>query len=426
VQAFLESYALEVRAPRETHLSLEMRRARMQYFLKVLGDPQEAFKAIHVAGTTGKGSTCSYIEAILRQHGFKTGLSLSPHVSDIRERFQIGGRLIEEERFVRLIQGVLPAVRQLEQEPQGPPAYMQLLRGISYLLFAQEGVDYAVIETGIGGRFDSSNSIQRTDKFCVITKLGFDHMNSLGDTIEAIALQKVGIIHPGNEVVLAVQEEISRDVLQKMAESAGAKRVWCVPETPSSRFAVSSVPYLQQNAETAQFVCQHLARRDGWKEEAVVTEKSLRETELPLRFERYLWKGKTFIFDGAHNPQKMQGLAQALRCAFPTESLALAVAFNPGTDIPKTLAPLYPIAQRFACVDFIGGQGDYRFRFIDPTSVAVVLQEAPSEKIVQILPEWELFLEWVEKTPEQVIVVTGSFHFVASVSEKLFEEANRG
>jgi dihydrofolate synthase/folylpolyglutamate synthase len=416
IQLFLESYALEGRALNERQTGPEARQERMRSFLRRLGDPQETYKTVHIAGTTGKGSTCTYIEALLRGQGFKTGLSLSPHVSDVRERFQVSGELISEERFKEVLERVVNVVRAMEQEEPGAPGYMEFLRGLSYSVFAESRVDYAVVETGIGGLWDSSNTIRRSDKFCVITKLGLDHLSLLGETIDAIALHKMGIVHPGNTVVIGLQEEISQEALRVLAEKRGAQSIWLMKDASAGRSYPPFLPsYLRQNAALAEEVCVRLAARDGWTYRQAQGADSLAQAALPLRFEQLSWKGKTLILDAAHNPQKMRGLVQALRERFSTEALAVAIAFNPDTNCKETLAPIASLNARIACVDVLGGQGLYRFRFSDPCVVAEFLasQQSP-DQTVEVVTDWDPLLAWIERVPEQVIVLTGSFHFVAS------------
>ncbi len=416
IQLFLESYALEGRTLNERSVTPEARQERMRSFLRRLGDPQENYKTVHIAGTTGKGSTCTYIEALLRGQGFKTGLSLSPHVSDVRERFQVGGELITEGRFRTILERVTKAASAMEQEESGAPGYMEFLRALSYSVFAEAQVDYAVVETGIGGLWDSSNTIRRSDKFCVITKLGLDHMSMLGETIEAIALQKIGIVHPGNMVVIGLQEEISQEVLKALAEKRGAQSIWLMKDASASHLNPLHLPsYLRQNAALAGEVCVRLAARDGWTYRQSQGIGSLTRTTVPLRFEQVSWRGKTLILDAAHNPQKMRGLVQALRERFPTETIAVAVAFNPDTDLKGTLSPISMLNARIACADVLGGQGLYRFRFSDPRVVAELLSSYQlPDRPIEIITDWDPLLAWIERIPEQVIILTGSFHFVAS------------
>ncbi len=422
VQAFLERYAAWSYAfPKPTPPSPALSLDRTRTFLARIGNPHQTLKVIHVAGTTGKGTTCMYLEAALRAQGIKTGLSVSPHVSDLRERFQVNGELISEERCVRLLDEIREAlclIKTLDEFPR----YAELLQTAAYLLFAQEKVQYSVIETGIGGRFDASNVLDRTDKYCVITKLGFDHVELLGKTIEQIAWQKIGIVHPGNRVAIGRQELIDPDQLVPLAMEEGASAVRSFQEQPLSTFiSFLQVPYLRENAWFAQKCLEQIAQHDGWDYRSVLAEEAFARLHLALRFERIAWQGKTLILDAAHNPQKMEGLVAALRASFPDQSIAAVLAFNPQTDISVTAQPLLACVQRLACVDFVAGQGSYRFHFSDPTEAARLLTVAGAPP-PNVFTDWPTLSTWIKTIPESIIVLTGSFHFAASVRGRLVEE----
>lgn len=164
----------------------------MRQYLSYLGHPEKNFKTIHVAGTNGKGSTCSFLESILRKKGIKTGLFTSPHLVTMRERMQINRELVPEEIFVESYQKIL----QTQEESGYPPlTFFELVFAMAVLIFQKMGVEYAVVETGMGGRYDATNAV--TPVLSIITAVGMDHMQYLGDTIEKIAGEKAGIMKPG-------------------------------------------------------------------------------------------------------------------------------------------------------------------------------------------------------------------------------------
>lgn len=425
---FLGRYARMFPSRSEDRLTQPERLVRTKAFFTELGNPQNTLRIVHVAGTTGKGSTCTYIDALLRAHAFKTGLCLSPHAIDLRERFQINGQFVPEERAVQVLNEIMNVLNKRKKKGKSLPGYGEFLRGLTFLLFAQEQVDYAVIETGIGGRFDSSNVATRADKICVITKLGLDHVKTLGDTIEKIADQKLGIVHPGNLVIIGRQTLVEAKILATNAYGIGAEKVICAEDVQqgTQMFALSEktiVPYLRENAELAHIVCQQIAERDSWEYRSALVQPALSHTRLPIRFEIIHWKNKRLILDAAHNPQKMQGLADALSYAFSDQRYSVAYAFNPGTDVAGTAAPLLPSASKVACVDFVAGEGEYQFRFLNPTEVGeVLLKKNPTMIAPVILNEWSEVLTWIETIPEELVVLTGSFHFVADVRAKLLKE----
>lgn len=161
--------------------------------LRRLGHPEDHFRVIHVAGTNGKGSVCAFLESILRQQGYRTGLFTSPHLVDVRERFQISREYVSEDGFVHAFENVLSAVRDMEKDSFPHPSYFEFLFAMGMIIFRQAAVDVLVMETGLGGRLDATNSVRHPD-LTVITSISFDHMQYLGSTLEEIAGEKAGII----------------------------------------------------------------------------------------------------------------------------------------------------------------------------------------------------------------------------------------
>src|SRR6478752_6675526 len=153
---------------------------------EALGDPHKRFKSIHIAGTNGKGSVSHMLAAILQTAGYKTGLYTSPHLKDFRERIKVNGKLCTQDFVVDFAEKIIPQIELLQ------PSFFEITVAMAFEYFAQQKVDVAVIETGLGGRLDSTNII--LPELSVITNIGYDHMNILGDTLEKIAFEKAGII----------------------------------------------------------------------------------------------------------------------------------------------------------------------------------------------------------------------------------------
>ena len=164
--------------------------------LSRLGNPQEGIKIIHVAGTNGKGSVCAYLNAMLLAGGKKTGLFTSPHLVRINERFQINGEDVSDEQFLDAFLKVEKAAKEYEAEGEGHPSYFETLFLMGMLIFKEAGVEYLVMETGLGGRLDATNVVEKP-LACIITSISRDHTEYLGDTLEAIAGEKAGIIKAG-------------------------------------------------------------------------------------------------------------------------------------------------------------------------------------------------------------------------------------
>ena len=172
-----------------------------------LGNPEKKFKSIHIAGTNGKGSTSHMLAAILQKAGYKTGLYTSPHLHDFRERIRINGHVIPENNVIRFTEYIQDSIEQIE------PSFFEITVAMAFDWFAKEKIDIAVIETGLGGRLDSTNII--SPEVSVITNISYDHMDLLGETLQKIAFEKAGIIKPGIPVVIGEEQaEVKNIFLQ--------------------------------------------------------------------------------------------------------------------------------------------------------------------------------------------------------------------
>lgn len=183
-----------------------------------LGNPQNNFRSIHIAGTNGKGSTSHMIAAILQKAGYKTGLYTSPHLKDFRERIRINGEMIPEEKVISFTEKITPSISELS------PSFFEITVAMAFDYFAEERVEVAVIEVGLGGRLDSTNIIQ--PDLSIITNIGWDHMNILGNTLEQIASEKAGIIKKGIPVVIGETQNESASVFLKFASENQAPIVF--------------------------------------------------------------------------------------------------------------------------------------------------------------------------------------------------------
>lgn len=182
---------------------------------EALGNPQQTFKTVHVAGTNGKGSVSHMLAAILQTAGYKTGLYTSPHLHDFRERMKVNGEMISEAFVIDFTERIRPLIEEIE------PSFFEITVAMAFEYFAKEKVDIAIVEVGLGGRLDSTNII--TPELSVITNIGWDHMNLLGDTLEKIAAEKAGIIKPGIPVVIGEVIPATKKVFEEKAQAQHAK-----------------------------------------------------------------------------------------------------------------------------------------------------------------------------------------------------------
>lgn len=194
--------------------------AHTRQFLQELGNPEKALKVIHVAGTNGKGSVCAYLDAMLRAEGKSTGLFTSPHLVRLNERIVINGKQITDSEFLTLFEKVQRCVKKMEERGLPHPTFFEFLFGMAVTVFAQRGTEYAVLETGLGGRLDATNSVEHP--LCtVITSIGLDHTEILGDTLEKIAAEKAGILKAQVPVYYAEGKKESNEVIEERAAELG-------------------------------------------------------------------------------------------------------------------------------------------------------------------------------------------------------------
>lgn len=189
-------------------------------FLRFLGNPERDLKVIHVAGTNGKGSVCVYLDAMLRSEGKSAGLFVSPHLIRMNERIRIQGEQISDREFVRVFEKVMEKVREMEHQGLSHPTFFELLFGMAMTAFAEAGVEFAVLETGLGGRLDATNAIEHP-AVTAIASIGMDHQEILGDTLEQIAAEKAGILKKGVPVFYSEGEEAAGQVIESQAARLG-------------------------------------------------------------------------------------------------------------------------------------------------------------------------------------------------------------
>ncbi len=197
-----------------------------------IGNPQRKFKTIHIAGTNGKGSTSHMLAAVLQSAGYKTGLYTSPHLKDFRERIKVNGEMCHEDFVIDFTQGILPMIQEIQ------PSFFEITVAMAFEYFALQEVDIAIIEVGLGGRLDSTNII--TPELSIITNIGWDHMNLLGNSLEEIAFEKAGIIKKSIPVVIGEYNDITRPIFEKRALDESAPIYWASEERWVSDFSITA------------------------------------------------------------------------------------------------------------------------------------------------------------------------------------------
>jgi len=408
--------SLHIPTTTDTTFPGELGLKRAKYFLHLLGDPQEKLKIIHVAGTSGKGSTCYLISYILASQGFKVGLHQSPHLTDVAERFQINGLTISQKEFVFYLNKIIPMIEKIKNL-----TYFEILVGLAFYIFADKKVDYAVLETGLGGWYDGTNVVSRADKLSVLTKIGLDHTNILGKTVEKIALQKAMIINENSHAISIYQEPKVEKIIKEVAKKKKAKIKFVVgvdtrvnPSVIGNQLNLIG-DYQKENASLALEAVNYLSKRDGFAIDKKKVGAVFQNARFPGRFDIKKINNKTVIFDGAHNPQKMQAFISSLIKEFPKKKFNFLIAFKKGKDYADMLKIIVPWADSIVLTSFFTENQDMINASEDPAEigrfVGVDPRVDPSSKIIPDLKKaWQEILE--KKEP---IVVTGSLYLVGEI-----------
>jgi dihydrofolate synthase/folylpolyglutamate synthase len=294
---------------------------RMRALMECLGNPQNDIRIIHVAGTSGKTSTCYYLSALLQAAGQKVGLTISPYVESVNERLQIDLEPLPKDQFVAALNEFLPLVETTGLEI----TYFEVLIALAYWYFARTGVDYAVVEVGLGGLLDGTNVISREDKVCIITDIGLDHTEILGDTLGQIAAQKAGIITSHNQVFMYEQGDEVMDVVGAACSTNEA--ILNIVSTKQSSALPQGMPQFQKrNWTLAKAAVDHVCKRDILPEPPDGRLAETMRLQVPARMEKFTVDATEVILDGAHNPQKLSALLSSLGARYPGRKFVFLLA----------------------------------------------------------------------------------------------------
>ncbi|MEE6263628.1 bifunctional folylpolyglutamate synthase/dihydrofolate synthase [Plantactinospora sonchi] len=336
---------------------------RIEELLDVLGSPQRAYPSIHLTGTNGKTSTARMIDSLLRAFGLHTGRYTSPHLETVRERISLDGEPVSEERFVSVYREVAPLARLVDERAAEPLTYFDMTTALAFATFADAPVDVAVVEVGLGGAEDSTNVLSAG--VCVITPIGLDHTEWLGDTVEDIALAKSGIIHKGATVISATQpEEAVRPLLERCVEVDATiaregsefgvlRRAVAVGGQVLSLQGLGGVydevfiplhgAHQAQNAAMALAAVEAFLGAGAARQLDVETvRQGFASADSPGRLER-VRSAPTILLDGAHNPAGMAATVTALQEEFAFSRLIALVGVLADKDAASLLELLEPV-----------------------------------------------------------------------------------
>jgi dihydrofolate synthase / folylpolyglutamate synthase len=368
---------------------------RIRLVLAALGNPQDAFRSVHVAGTNGKGSTCAMIEAGLRTAGVRTGLFTSPHLIEPTERIEIDGMPVTPRQFER----AFDAVHKVAGEPH--PTYFETVTAMGFWLFREMRIETAVVETGLGGRLDATNVLDPV--LTVITPIDFDHEAYLGGTIEAIAAEKAGILKSRVPAIFAHQRTEAQSVLDRRAAELK------IPVRRTGEFEIRDLQVTARGSEFSGIKCPLAGEHQI--ENAIAAALALESLGVPPKgIENAVWPGRLehispnpdIILDGAHNPAGARALARYLERFYAGRKIWMIYGAMRDKAVDEIAGILFPLASeliltapnnaralRPEALRAIAGRGDRAF------DISVALDRVRSEV-----------------SEDDVIIITGSLFLV--------------
>lgn len=414
--AYIESVAWQGSRPGLT---------RIAALMEGLGNVQNDLKYIHIAGTNGKGSVSALLSSVLTAAGYRTGLFTSPYITRFNERMQVNGVPISDDTLADIVEQVRPVADAMEDKP----TEFELITAAAFLWFAREKCDIVVLETGLGGRLDATNLIA-ADECAVITNIGLDHTEYLGDTLAQIAWEKACIIKPGAPVVAYDSEEAAMAVIRDMAEKQGGSlsvaafgdivsladsldgQTFRYKNGPELTMALLG-PHQLRNAAAALETVEVLRRR-GWNIGDDALTRGFAATRWPARFE-VVCRDPIAIVDGAHNPQGVAALCHAVRHYLPGKRIVCLVGVLADKDWQSMMDMLKEVA-----VDFVVVQPDSPRALSDVALAGYLSDRDHWVAVADTIATGASGAEFRAKFMHGAVVACGSLYMMAEV-RKYFE-----
>ena len=373
---------------------------RLDYFLNLLGRPQNDLKFIQIAGTAGKGSTVNNLHEILTAAGYTVGSYFSPHPTTALERIKVRRRYISTQDFCRLTDYLKPFLNKISaQSPFGHPSYFETFLALALLYFKETKCDYVILEAGLGGTHDATNVVPNT-KLSLITNIGYDHTEVLGKTLIKIAKDKAGIIKPESVFMTTETKPALLKIFKQRCRQVGAK--YLLVQSPD-----------QDPNKTLAWIA---AKQLGVKEKYI--DQGLAQAKLPCRFE-IMQKKPLVIIDGAHNPDKLKYLAQKIK-SLNCPKLHLLVGMARDKDIVSSLKSIVSLADTLILTRFLM---PYRKTADLNEMKNIALRIKPRLKIKMLTDPAAALrtaLSWAK--PDEAVVIAGSFFLAGELRQRWISE----
>lgn len=401
--------------------------SRMEKMLDMLGHPEKETKWIHVAGTNGKGSTLTFLRSVLEAEGYRIGTFTSPYIERFNERISVNNEPISDDMILKLANRVAPLASELAKTDLGPPSEFEIITTMMFLYFADyDQIDFGIIEVGLGGRLDSTNVL--TPLISVITTIGLDHMEFLGNSLEEIAFEKGGIIKQSVPVISGVTQPNVIDVLQKLADKENAPFYYYGKDFNSKNIAKNAFTFYTEKLELPDLVIglkgHHQIQNASvaiqtlliLKEEKLI---SLNKNSIYQGLEEAFWAGRLetiqgmpdFVLDGAHNPEGIQALMNHLKGEEHVELLISILSDKDYGSMIQSLKKLQQIRLHLTTFDF-------------PRSFSKEdVRRISKEYGINAVPNWKEFISEKQATKStSTVYISGSLYFISEVRKFLLNK----
>ena len=400
--------------------------------IRRLGHPERSMKVIHVAGTNGKGSVCAFLSSMLTEGGKRTGLFTSPHLVKINERFQINNEPVSDEIFLNAYERVMKLVEEMQKDGFYHPAYFELLFAIGMVIFEEAQVEYLILETGLGGRLDATNRVEKP-VVTVITSISLDHTEILGDTIEEIAGEKAGIIKQNIPIVYDGREKRAEKVILQKAKEQNAKAVPLDEEKLSIQGSTDhSVDYVFDNPAykghliTVPYLAPYQVRNSALALLAMEEIDPQHEISLETRLQAIRdtrWQGRMetvlpgVIVDGAHNEDGVHEFVRTLRQVGSSRRIVMLFS----AVVEKNYEEMVHTICETGCIQEVVVTEIHGSRIVPAEELAAVFRKFTNVPVTVISSIEEAFNTAMEKKGDGLLFCVGSLYLVGEV-KKVIEE----
>ncbi len=392
---------------------------RMEAMLKELGHPERKLKSIHLAGTNGKGSTLTYLKAVFMEAGYSVGTYTSPAIQKINDKIRMNGEEISDENFAHLTEQLIPVIDKLKRTNLGAPTEFEILTAMAFQYFATIAKpDIVLVETGLGGRLDSTNVIKPL--LSIITSIGHDHMDLLGNTISDVTREKAGIIKHRIPVISGCKQEEAKQVIKDRSQEEAAELFqleedfFCDRNGETFAFTFKQYYYenleagmlgahQQENASLAIMALLYLNQTETFNINENEIYNGLIKAKIANRIE-IVQQNPTIIFDGGHNKEGMEALSATLSSTFSDKRIVILFCAMKDKDLKAMLQPITEVASEIILTGF-----PYE-RAMDPHEVIKKVTLKNSKVIEDCREAFHVIT--TKLTNNDVFVVTGSLYFL--------------